>query len=785
MDHETPLLRSGEPRDLPVLATPFPPVAAPDPWSRLFATIKRSKWLVIGVTVLGTATTVIATHFLRSTYVARAVLWVEVPDPRSLNPISAGMLGVSGWVELLRSHAVLDDVVREQRLNVLAQSKEGEAVLGTLTLGPTFEPGSYRLAVAKDGSWKLEMSNGTVVDQGAKGDAIGRSKGFLWAPPREGPTALPAGETIEFVVQSYYEAARALGNHIRVNSALGSNFIQLELRGTDPEHVAAIVNAVSQRFVAVATDMKRRKQGELAKILGDQLQHARTRLAEAEDALRTFRARSAPLLTEGAAGLTRRPAVTDPSVSGYLDLRTQLTVARRDRQSIQRILAGAGKSGVSLDMLGFIEPVQQSAQLSEALRELTARQAEVRALRYRYTDENPEVRRIANQIAELEQSVIPALARTVIGELATRESELNRLVGAASGNLQQLPTLLLEDARLSRNAQSAEAVFTRIDQRYGEARLAEVSSLADARILDAAATPEVPLGNVARILILLAMIGSFGLGVGGALVRERIDPTVHDAGQVTQGFGLNILGALPHLAADGGKGSAQAVDALRGIRLNVMHTYGSAGPILMTVSSPGMGDGKSFVSVNLALAFADAGFKTLLVDGDIRRGRLHRVFGVKRKPGLTDVLGDATPYVGALQSTGRDNLTFLACGLRTRTGPEMLGSAAMPQLLVRLREQFSVIVIDSPPLAAGIEPYVLGTLTGNMLLVLRLGSTDRSLAEGKLDALSRLPIRVLGAVLNGVRSPEIYRRYSYYLEGYELHDEETTWAEAKILRDRS
>lgn len=789
MDQEVPLLHSGEPRDLPVLANAFPPPEAPtpDPWRPLLAAIKRSKWLVIGVTVVGTAAAGIATHFLRSTYVARAVLWVEVPDPRSLNPLSAGMLSVGGWVELLRSHAVLDDVVREQRLNVSAQSNQGNAALGTLTLGPTFEAGSYRLAVAKDASWKLLTSDGTVVDQGTRDDAIGRSRGFLWAPHREGRGALPAGATIDFTVASYNEAARALGNSLRVKSALGSNFIQVELRGGNPERVAAIVNAVTQRFLAVATDMKRRKQGELAKILGDQLRHARSTLADAEDALRTFRARSAPLLTEGAAGLTRRPAPTDPSVSGYLDLRTQLTVARRDRQSIQRILAGAGKSGVSLDMLGFIEPVQQSAQLNGALRELTARQAEIRALRYRYTDENPEVRRVANQIAELEQSTIPALARPVVDELATREAELNLLVGAASGNLQQLPTLLLEDARLSRNAQSAEVVFTRIDQRYGEARLAEVSSLADARILDSAAPPETPLGNVAGILIVLAILGSFGLGVGGAIVRGRIDPTVRDAGQVTQGFGLSILGALPHLSPNGGKGkgAAQAVEALRGIRLNVMHTYGSAGPILLTVSSPGMGDGKSFVSVNLALAFADAGFKTLLVDGDIRRGRLHRVFSVRRKPGLTDILGDATPYMGTLQSTGHDNLTFLSCGLRTRTGPELLGSAAMPQLLVRLREQFAVILIDSPPLAAGIEPYVLGTLTGNMLLVLRLGRTDRSLAEGKLDAISRLPIRVLGAVLNGVRSPDIYRRYSYYLEGYELHDEETTWAEAKILRDRS
>lgn len=784
MENDAKLLPSGGGHDLPILASSFHPPVAPDPWQRLFATIRRSKWLVIGVTVLGTVASVVATRFLRTSYVARAVLWVEVPDPRSMNPLNAGLLGVSGWVDLLGSHAVLDDVVQEQRLNVFVQSDAGDSVVSTLTLSEPFKPGTYRLSVSDNTSWKLQTGDGTVIDQGKRGDAIGRAEGFVWTPPQQGPEALRPGETIDFTVESYYEAARDLGSALRVRTEIGSNFIQLELRGSDPDGVAATVNAVAQQFVSVATDLKRRKQSELATILSEQLQHARSTLTEAEDALRTFRARSAPLLTEGTAGLTRHPVPTDPSVSGYLDLQSQLTAIRRDRQAIQRILAGTGKAGVSLDMLSFIEPVQHSEQLSGALHELTARQAEIRALRYRYTDDNPEVRRIASQIAELEQSIIPALARTLIGELVTREGELNRLTGTASGSLRELPALLLEDARLSRNAQSAEAVFTRIDQRYGEARLAEVSSLADVRILDAAAPPEVPLANLARILIVLAMLGSFGLGVGGAIIRERIDPTIFDAGQVTQGFGLSILGAVPHLAPQGGKGSAQAIDALRGIRLNVMHSYGSAGPIVLTVSSPGMGDGKSFISVNLARAFADAGLKTLLVDGDTRRGRLQRVFDLPRKPGLTDVLSDTTPLTSVLRSTGSDNLTFLACGSRTRTGPELLGSPAMPRLLAHLREQFSVILVDSPPLAAGIEPYVLGTLTGNLLLVLRLGSTDRILAEGKLDAISRLPIRVLGAVLNGVRSPEVYRRYAYGLEGYELHDE-TTWAETHILRDKS
>jgi capsular exopolysaccharide synthesis family protein len=194
----------------------------------------------------------------------------------------------------------------------------------------------------------------------------------------------------------------------------------------------------------------------------------------------------------------------------------------------------------------------------------------------------------------------------------------------------------------------------------------------------------------------------------------------------------------------------------------------------VTVSSPGSGDGKSFVASNLALAFADAGHRTLLLDGDIRRGGLHRVMNADRKPGLTDFLAGKATREQLLRTTSYPNLSFIACGTRTQSGPELLGGATMRELIAGLRAQFAVIIVDSPPLGAGVDPFVLGTLTGNLLLVLRTGVTDREMAEAKLDVLDRLPIRVLGAVLNDVREGGSYRyySYSYYIAGYEAADEE-------------
>ena len=254
---------------------------------------------------------------------------------------------------------------------------------------------------------------------------------------------------------------------------------------------------------------------------------------------------------------------------------------------------------------------------------------------------------------------------------------------------------------------------------------------------------------------------------------DRIDPRVRYPEQVSHELGLPILGAVPHLkdAAE----PAEVVEALRGLCLNLVHAHGAAGPLLVTITSPGAGDGKSFLASNLALTFADGGHRTLLVDGDLRRGLLHRRFNANRKPGLIEFLHGDAAREQIVQPTSYPWLYLIGCGTRTNRAPELLGSAAMGQLVAALRQEYDVILIDSPPLGAGVDPFILGTVTGNVLLVLRTGYSHRDAAGAKLEVLNRLPVRTLGAVLNDVprgAAYGYYSYYSYYLPGYEAVDED-------------
>src|SRR2546423_978257 len=581
-----------------------PEAAAPDPWRRYLTAVRRYKWFVLGVTLVGTGLGALSTRWLRPllhVYAARANIWIDATtDPQERGPAptqgpirSGQLLGAAGWVDLLRSDVVLDDVVRQRQLYLIPASPAADSALDGFGIDSVVDAGAYRFVVDKAGRGfaLFDAGSGEAVQHGAVGDSVGRSRGFVWVPPA---AVFTPGRTVQFVILSPHDAAVALSGRLQGGVDPDGHFMSIRVRGADQRQIAATVDA--------------------------------------------------------------------------------------------------------LQMIGS---VQHSPELTQALVELTAKQAELRALRYRYSESYAPLRRLAVAIDTLQHKAIPMLARTLIGALSVREAALGREIDSASAAIRQIPPLAIEEVRLQREVASAEQLFTNIQQRQQETRLAEVSSIPDVRVLDRASVPESPWLNATPFLVIIAFAGSCSVGVLGAVVRDRVDPRLHHPDQVTGEMRLTILGAVPHMGRRNGdhttKGTAQVIEALRGVRLNTVHAHGT-GPVLLTVTSPGTSDGKSFVASNLALAFAEADYRTVLIDGDVRRGMLHRTLGAPRRPGLTDVLADGVPLEQAVRPTRYESLAFIACGARTRRAPELLGSAAMRRLLTSPRSTYHGITCDTPPL---------------------------------------------------------------------------------------
>jgi polysaccharide biosynthesis transport protein len=803
----TPRPSSGVTLDAPSgpLAPPGPPPPAADDWRRVLAAIRASRWLIVAVTAVGTVGGVAASRFLKPTYEAHATIWLEItPEPlreHERGPIQTEELfgTATGWLDLLRSHVVLDDVVRQWRLYIKPNSVDDREALATLNVTGEGRPGRYRLDVDKTGkAFRLvDVDKNVVLQQGTVGEEIGTGFAFSWVPPNG---ALTPGRTVAFTLSTVSDAAQKLGEQLRIRAVQEGNLVTLARRGPDPDQTTGIVNTVAERFITAAADLKRQRLTELTAILQDQLDHAQTNLRSAETALTAFRVTNAVRSTEGPAqGPDGRRITADPTYASYIDLQVALDELERDRLAIARLLTHAPDSGVAVDQLSMIGAVQRSSELTAALKELTDRQAELRALQFRYADTHPPVVRLRAQVDSLSQRIIPRLARTLMAGLASRQREIGQQRDSIARELRTAPPVALTEIRLARDQTNAEQLFTNLQHRYQEARLAEVSMLPDVRILERAVRPTRPTSNTAPLLIIAAFLSSFGVGVAGAVVRERVDHKVRYPDQVSHAMGLAILGAVSHVRQNGNgrkwgpfgrphgpreadvEDGSRAVEAFRAIRLNVHYAAGASGPLLLAVTSPGRGEGKSFVSANLALAFSAVGYRTLLIDGDVRLGGLHRPLRTVRRPGLTDALAGLAATEGIVQTTPHANLWFVAAGSRMHRGPELLCSDAMPRVLATFRPSFDVILVDSAPLAAGVDPYAIATATGNVLVVMRTGMTDRGVAGAKVEMLHRLPLRVLGAVLNDVSPGMAYDYYGYGLTGYNISEEDPAGVAAKTL----
>jgi len=768
-----PIVPSGTPLP-PAIATgtygaPLAPdaddgAAASGAFLRYLAAVRRHRWAVLAIVVVGTGIGFGLSRMVRPEYAAEATIWFESQVPGPIQ--SPELLNASAWLDLLRSFQVLDHVVREQRL-YLKHDPEDRRILASFEIKDRFRPGRYTLEVSPDGQrFVLRSAQGGVVQRGMVGDSVGPSLGFRWVPPRR---LLVPGRVVRFEVGAPREAARDLATRLRTRLGdRNARFLRIALTGEDPERVTAVVNAVADRYESLAAELKRAKQDEIARILDEQLRYAEENLRSAEIALEDFRIQTITLPSQTATPLAPGLQMTQSPVFGnFFGLKIQQDQLRRDRQAIE---AAISNPDVSLDALLAIASVQQAPELARALQDLTNKRVTLRGLRQQYTDEHGAVVRALREVEELEQQVIPQLARRVTQDLAARERMVEEMIDAASSELREIPPRAIDEARLERRVAIAERLYNDLRARYEQARLSALTSTPDLRILDRATVPTRPLGNDRNRMILIGFLGSLALALAGAILLDRLDPRLRYPDQVTRDLGLPIVGMLPLLPVRKKTGastieSAQVVEALRGIRMSLLHAHSGPGAVCLTVSSPGSGDGKSFLVSNLALAFTDLGHRTLVIDGDTRRGDLHHLLGTSRKPGLIDFLAGQAAQEEIIQTTRFGSLDFIGSGTRRREAPELIASPRMFDLIARLRAEYDVVLVDSPPLSAGIDPLVLGTATGNMLLIMRAGRTDRALAGAKLAALDGLPIRLLGTVLNAMEPGGVYRYYSYAPDG--------------------
>jgi len=300
-------------------------------------------------------------------------------------------------------------------------------------------------------------------------------------------------------------------------------------------------------------------------------------------------------------------------------------------------------------------------------------------------------------------------------------------------------------------------------------------------VIEPAQLPHSPIGPNKPATILLAAVIGFILAAGAAFLLEYLDDSLKNPDDVQKILGLTTLGAIPVMEETATRGElavvasshSMASEAFRVLRTNLRFAGVDRPLQTILITSPAPSEGKSLTVANLGAALAQAGERVILVDADLHRPRLHRVFGLRNNRGITSALLEEHPNLdGLLQDTTVPGLQVLTSGPLPPNASELLGSAHMRELLSQLSRQADVLLLDSPPATALADAAVLATQTDGVLLVLDAGNTRREAARRASEALGRVNARVVGAILNRLpTSGGGYYYYYYYHARYHSGDD--------------
>src|SRR5437016_5174998 len=732
----------------------------------LVSTLRRHLRLVVGVVATALAATGVVAYLTEPVYSAVAV--IRLSDPRRAltggvvdDPARADERSLLSQVQLLTSRAVAGAVIDSMpALRVLTTRNFPPSLLGQVAVAATAGPASFQLAFGRDSfvvrgpSGPRSAAYGTAVESRGIQFAVLRrveaSKGQLWVLSREG-------------------AISRLLARLRVRPRVLTDIVDVSYSAPDAQFAQQVVNRVVDIFRSTSAEAAQQQSTRRREFLEAQLKVNDSLLADARQALTAFRQRA------GAYGSREALAREQIGLAGVELQRQQLEAERRTDESLLAALRDrdSSVSRKALQTALATPGVAASPSVTQLSTQLYQYERARDSLASRSTS-HPDLPRLNHLIGSTEADLLHAVQGGIQSAIASLEGRITAM-NDLRARQQHLSTTEPEEARLTERVDNAQKIADELRVEFQKAGIAEAITVGQVEIVDHAALPAKPAGIGLPEQIALGLLVGLMLGSAGAFLADRLGGTIAQRVQVEQ-LGMPVIGVITHLdrnAKGNGATSPDAVvEAFRGLRLSLVNEYDPAsGPIVVTVTSPGSGDGKSFVSSNLALAFSYAKQRTLLVDADLRRGALHRVLNLRRQPGLTDFLAGDVARAPVLQTTSHPGLDFIASGTRRRDAPELLGSAAMADLVTSLRSTYDVIMLDTAPLGAGVDALALAKLAGNLLMVLRLGRTDRELAEAKLEILRRLPLRLLGAVLNDVRDESEYRAYAYYMDGYGLTNE--------------
>lgn len=741
-------------------------------WRDYIRILYRGRWVIIASFILVIMATIFVTFTTEPVYQASAKLMIEQKNGmgESLFDFTSMMKKesmINNQVEILKSRSLAEDVI-------------------------------HRLQISPEAN-KLRILGNKPIDGDGSDNIFKKIKSALRRKTQE----VDAPPSFDGMV-------KALRGSIEVNPIRDTDMITISITAPSPFEAEYLTNAVANSYKLYNQHQSQAEVRQVKNFLQKQLDQYQRDLAQSEEALKDYQEK---------ANVVALDKETEELVGKIAEIETLYNGAKTDMEAAKERLAFIDKQlreqNISID----VESISSIPYLDELKRKIAEKEAnlsmylakaiEKNAGSYKYTQK--EIDEQKSQIEALKAKFKEEVAKvaaakfvdpaqmagslfnnkieveTEIQALRPKVDAFHRILEKYNAELDALPEKSLKLARLMRTAQVDEKIFIMLQEKYQESRITEVGQLGNVRIIDYGKAPEYPIKPKKKMNLLLGILIGLGLGVGIAFLLDYIDNSVRSVEDV-EGLGLPLVATIPFIKPEQTNGTHKKTkiddpevadinerlvthlrpkspvsEAYRTLRTNILFSSPGKPKKAFVVTSSGPKEGKSTSISNLAITFAQMGTRTLLVDADLRRPVIHKLFGLDKRLGLTNILVGRSTLSEAVQRVeSLPHLDVLTSGIIPPNPAELLGSEAMQFFLDEAREKYEIILLDAPPIIAVTDPSVLAPLVDGVILVIRSAQAQRDAVMHAMEQLQRVNAPLLGALLNSIQASNVYGSYYYY-----------------------
>ncbi len=613
--------------------------------------------------------------------------------------------------------------------------------------------------------WGTAPFGGQVDDNAGAGTPLDRAwtavRSAFRRAPDASPTSHPAAAD-ETEAQS--RAIDAFAANLIIAPIRNSRLVDVKYDLADAALATNIANALAKNYIEQSLEFKFLASKEATDWLGARLAEQRKAVEASEAKLQEYREQN------GAIAMEDRENIV---VQKLADLNAAVTRAKTERiqkESMYNQLQAAQADPARLDTFPAI---LTNAFIQQQKGEQAELQRNYAQLSEKLGDKHPDIIKLksALQISQMKLTgEIAKVVQSVRSEYQAALAQENSL--AAALNEQKTEALAMnrkaiEYGVLHRDVESSRQLYQNLMQRAKETGISGELKTSNIRVVDVAEQPRQPIRPQKRLNMSLAVLGGAILACGLVFFFEYVDSRMKSPDEIRAHLGLVYLGLLPALDTDGkyplinGPVPAGFSEAFRSLRTNVLFSSAQDEGRSVVVTSTGPGEGKSMVAANLAISLAQAGQRVLLVDGDMRKPKVQVMFGVTQEPGLSNLLVGKAKASDVVRKTSLSGLWVMTAGRIPPNPAELLGSQRFRDLIASVREHFTWIVIDTPPVMAVTDAALVAS-RASVLFVVGAEMTSRHAAKRALDQLEQVNAKFVGAVLNRVE----LERHAYYYSPY-------------------